>query len=472
MDQDKKFITHIDSSLSDTWTDQSEVAKAVLDHVLYEDNPEVAEVLENQVAVEEEKRAPSILAFDSGRTKSRVLFVTTDAAILEKGSAAEKKYLHISEWFDELHIMVLLPGRSLNEVTERISTNVWVYVVQAKDYTVSAQAALHRLEEDLLFNDSLRPDIVVATDPLTSGVAAKAIGERFGRVWQVQIKTHFFGTELQPRQISFWETRVAKKVLRTTPSVRFGSAEIAVGIKKIVVPKTDDQKILPQYYNFDALKNSTPVFDLKERYPEYKLIIVTFGLLTADSNLHDVFVALRNVLHKNRIGLIIIGDGPAKKLFVEKAQLLDIEKNVVFVSESADLIPYYKTADVLIETGLTSVADETVLRAIAAGLPTIAYETELRSDLLKDGRSALLCPADDPHCLSQNMGKFLNNQGLRTQFRRRLNMIADSRLHEDKRSYFEALRDSVEIALVPTEEANSLAVLKEPQEQPEVVSKQ
>ncbi len=456
MAKQKEFTTHIESTLSDTWADQSEVANAVLDHVLHVADPGVAENNANQVSVEAEKRAPSILTFDSGRAKSRVLFITTNTAVLEKGSIAEKYYLEQSYWFDEVHVMVLLSSRSATEETERISTNMWTYSVQAVDHTVAGEAALSRAEEDLLFNDSLRPDIIVAMDPLVSGVAAMAVGKRFGRVWQVQINNAVFGTDLQPAKISFWEKRAIKNVVHQAPSVRYGSSEIEMSLKQKVSIQTADQRVLPQYYNFDAFKNGVPAFDLHERYPEYKLIILTFGDLTADSHLHDVFVSLRNILYQNRIGLVVVGSGPAKKLFTEKASLLGIEKNVVFVSESSDLTSYFKTADVLIETGLASTSDEMTLRALAAQLPIVAYETELRLDLLEDGRSALLCPAGDPHCLSQKMVKFINSQALRVQFKRQSKTIADTRLYEDKEAYYQALRDSIEVALLPEEQKDTI----------------
>ena len=472
MAKNKEFTTHIDSDLDDAWIDQSHVAKTVLNQVIHDDDPLVATELANQVDAEAEKQAPSILSFDSGRTAARVLFITTETTVLEKGTMAEKQYLDLAQWLDEVHVMIVAPKRLIKNSTERISTNVWVYGISAADYTASPQAVLDRVSEELVFNDSLRPDIIVATDALTSGWAAKAVAEAYDRVWQLHLKRHVFGTKLQPAQLSFWERRIVKKVLRSVPSIRYSSAEIKHSVTAEAAVLAKDQKVLPQFYNFDAFRQGKPVFNLHERYPEYKLIMLAFGTLTADSDVHDLFIALRNILYKNRIGLILIADGPAKKLFVEKVKLLGIEQNVVFVSVADEITSYYKTADVLVETGVDTSDDEVILRALAARLPVVAYETELRLDLLEDGTSALLCSPGDQHCLSQKMVSFINNQALRTKFRRQMETIADTRLHEDKQSYYEALRDTIEIALIPATEQELTASDSETLVMPKVIANQ
>ena len=132
----------------------------------------------------------------------------------------------------------------------------------------------------------------------------------------------------------------------------------------------------------------------------------------------------------------------------EKVELLGIKDKVVFVPPPADPTPYYKTADVLIETGQQPLHDETVLRAIASGLPIICYATPLRLDLLEDKTSALICEQADAHCLTQKISQFLNSQALRVKFKRREKLIVKDRLHEDTDSYYQVYRDSIETALL------------------------
>lgn len=435
--------------------DQSRRAERVLDYVLREGpEGEISDTRRTkQVDVNVERKARPVIDIDTGRTASRVLFVTSDQSILSSGSAAQNGYAALSEYFDEVHVLVLVNRKGTNG-SVRCADRTWIYSVHNKYWWLLPFSARDAAEEVLVFSGSVRPDIVVGADPYEAGLAAYFIAGAFARPLQIEVREDFTQSAfLRLKPENTWRRRIAKYVLRRTKSVR---AETHA-LKEMLAKQFNgilDLAVLPKYHNFSGYLSAAPSFDIHDRYKDFTFIVLAFGVLSADSNLHTTFAALNRVLHNPHIGLVVIGEGPAKNLFEKKVRILGVERSVVFLSKVDDLISYMKTADLLIETNHEKGSEEHVMRAAAAGLPIVAVETDLRMDLFKDGISAFLCPKDDIECLSQKFSKFLNNPALRKQFARNGIQVAKDRLIEDPDSFYRAYRDSIEVILetqVPAE---------------------
>ena len=447
--------------------DQSSRAEAVLDVVLRGEDkvvpvgPEPEPELDpDQVTVDEALKARPVIDVDTGRTKSRVLFVTTDEYVLEPNSATQQTYLDLASLFDEVHVMVLL-GRRGKDAHERLADNVWFYQVHNKYWWRLPWAAIYAAFDALTFNENIRPDVIVGINPFEAGLAAYFIARDFGRPVQIHINKDFLHPSFTTKQkANKWRKWMAHYVLRQVSSVRTHTDTL----REILTKKFSrlvDIRTLPRLYNFSQLQKAKPAYDVHERYKDFVFIIITFGPLTADSHLHDAFTALRQTLLNKRIGLLVIGDGPAKSLFVEKTKLLGIEESVVFLAQLDDEVSVYKTANVLIETSTHGDSEIHVLKAAAAGLPIIAYETDTRQDLFKDGESALLCEPGDMTALSQQMTKLLNSQATRIELARNSEAMAAERLVEDSESYQRAFRDTIEIILTPPESKGEETAEKE-----------
>lgn len=438
---------------NDAIYDQSHRAGAVLESILSGDRtePQTAAGGTVQVPVEKERAARPIIEQESGRTASRVLFVTRDTSFLQAESAVSREYAALSEWFDEVHVMVLV-ARKGEDASMRHADRLWVYSVYSPYWWMLPFRARSAAEEALVFNGNVRPDIVVGLDPFESGFGAYLIAGAFARPLQIHLAEDFNAPSFLARDTdNRWRRRLARYVLRRTKSVRTHTGALQELVSR-QFKNVLDLDTLPKFYNFKGYIGATPSFNLHERHKEFAFIALTFGPLTATSHLHAVFAALHQVLRNPRIGLIVIGDGPAKQLFVDKVRILGIERNVVFASSPDDLVSYMRTADALVEADTSRESEEHIMRAAAAGLPIVAVATDLRNDLFKDGTSAFLVPPDDSYALSQKFVKFLNSPALRKQFAQAGEQIAAERLVEDADSYHRAYRDSIEIVLEKTPE--------------------
>lgn len=441
--------------------DPAKRAEVSLDEIFEDHTAEdIIEESFSRALIEEERRGKRILVPDSDRSMSRILFITKDRTHLDPESMSMRTILSLAALVDEVHIIVFTPFGS-REVTKRYSDNVWIYSASAQFWWLLPFAARAKAKEQLSFVDGFRPDVIVGLDPFESGLAALLIGKKYDRPVQIHVRENFTQSSFtKGKKGNRWRKRLAKYVLRRADSIRTETSVLEKIVGKIA-PRIDDIHSLPRYHNFKALIDAEPSFDVHEKYQQFVFTILTIGDLRADSHLHDTFSALNDILHNPRIGLIVIGDGPARGLFEKKTEILGIKKNVVFVPQPDDLVSYLKTSDVLVETDTSKESEVRVLMAAAAGLPLIMYETDFRNDMFKDGESASIIESGDVYTLSRNVTAFVNNQALRIQYEEAAQYMVKTRLSEDEGTYYRALRDSIEIVLASPEVGHSETVVDE-----------
>ncbi len=428
--------------------DPSRRAEAMLEQILDTDfAPQDDVAPEERMTVSEAIAARPVIDQDTGRVKSRVLIVTTDENVLLDGSSVRVKYTKLAAELDELHVMCVIP-RAGKESFDRAGDNVWFYQVRGKSWWSLPWSARSAAREALTWNGAPRPDIVVGVDLFEAGWSAWLISRAFDRPLQYHVFTDPFDPEYLTAALdNNWRLRVAKFLLRRAKSVRTGTGELKESLLKRY-RRLSDIAVLPRFYQFTNLLGGQPAFDLHERLRDFVFIMLSFGPLTAGSHLHDLFASLHRLLRNPRVGLLVVGDGPARDIFTEKVKILGIEKNVVFKKEVEDLVSYLKTSDLLIEMGIDEESEIRVLQAAAAGLPAVMRATALRRDLFKDGVSGFLCEPDDLLCVTEKTSKFINTSALRRQFSKYAEDIAKERLHEDPSAHYQALALSIESVLV------------------------
>lgn len=430
--------------------DPAKRAVTILEQILDSDSvDQEATPLEARMTVADAIAARPVLDIDTGRVKPRVLIVTSNQEVLLKDSNIRSDLTRLALQLDELHVICLVP-RLGKDGFVRSAKNLWFYQVHSNYWWKLPWVARRAAKEALTWNDVPRPDIIVGVDPFEAGLAASLIARQFNRPVQYHLYTDFFHPSFKNAEPdNKWRIRIAKYLLRRASSVR----TVTTLLKELVsknFKRIDDIAILPRFYNFTGLLDSKPTLNLHQKFKDFAFIILAFGPFTAVSPLHDLFAALNRLLRNPRIGLVVIGDGPARSLFVEKVKLLGIEKSVVFETKIDDLVSYLKTSDLMVELGTDEESEIRVLQAAAAGLPLVMKSTHLRLDLFKEGTSAFICEPNDILCISEKTSKFINTPVLREQFSLYGKDIARERLHEDPEAHFQALALTIEAALVST----------------------
>ncbi|CDN43871.1 glycosyltransferase family 1 protein [Paenibacillus sp. P22] len=128
--------------------------------------------------------------------------------------------------------------------------------------------------------------------------------------------------------------------------------------------------------------------------PEKKLALYV-GRLALEKDLATLAAVMNGLSGETReqLHLLVVGDGP---LLPElRRQMPD---NVTFAGyrEGTELARLYASADLFLFPSSTETFGNVVLEAMASGLPVIGAEAGGVKELVRHGRSGLLCPPGDP----------------------------------------------------------------------------
>jgi len=107
-------------------------------------------------------------------------------------------------------------------------------------------------------------------------------------------------------------------------------------------------------------------------------------LLLMFKQLHDRF---------DNVHMIIAGEGPARKAYMEQAEQLQLSNSISFVgylNRATELVDCYHAADVFVFASKTETQGLVLLEAMAAGTPVVALAEMGTRDVLKDRQGALI----------------------------------------------------------------------------------
>lgn len=445
----------VGSSPSYNFRDVSKRAQSTLDHILA--GTEEKQILHqaSQMPVTEALGGDRVVSFASHRTKSRVLFLSSDPKGLNEDSWLQRHVLDLQEVFAEIHVVVLSSG-TRDYKTKRIAHNVWVYHVSFSHFLFVPQATESFAEAQLQFRGGFRPDVIVALDPFYAGVAGETLAKRYDRPLQVHVLTDIFAPGyVENNKENKEKVTMARKILKQAKSVRTNSSVIRDSLEKLF-PQIEDLGMLPRHFDADSLVKTKRTDLLKQKYPQYVFIMLTAGVLDHDSTIYRTIDAARTLLLSPKIALVIVGDGPKRQEYIERTELLGIKEQVVFESNTALLPDYMLSADLFICTDTTAVGDEYVIQAAAAGMPIVMAKTPMRQDLFVDGEAGLLNDAEDTLGFTQKLNSVLNTNAYRLQFGTNARQVVRDRLQTDPNMYRTAYRDSIEVVFGTSERPDDI----------------
>jgi len=404
------------------------------------------------VSAHEAMTGKPVFQVKSDRDVTRVLFISYNTELLNPTQQSLDGYINISELFDEVHILILRQGIPPKNPVLRAAENVWIYTASSKFWWLTPRTGLKMLADQLVFASGFRPDLIVARDPFESAVVAYKAGEKYGRATQLHILDDYTSADfLKKDKHNFWRRFMPRFTVRKFLSVRTETSTLLAMLQhKFTIPDIDT---LPRYQDYESLLDVKASIDLKDKYRPFVFFMLFVGKLTHASNLHRAIDAARFVLRNPRVGLIVLGGGPSQGEFKRRTKILGIEQQVVFDDKVTDIVPYLKSANLMIVTDSDSDSEDLVLKGAAAGIPMVMARTERREDIFTDGESAFLCEAANTQSFTDHIDDLLNDIGLRKQFTMNAQDIIRDKFHSKPDQYREAYRTSIEQAFfVETDE--------------------
>ena len=109
---------------------------------------------------------------------------------------------------------------------------------------------------------------------------------------------------------------------------------------------------------------------------------------------------------------VLAGDGEQRPRFEEQVAKLALEQNFLFLGRRADIPKILACCDIAVLPSRAEGLPNAVLEYMAAGLPTVASRVGGNSELIEDGVTGLLVPAEDSAALSDALLALLRDPAL------------------------------------------------------------
>ncbi len=401
------------------------------------------------VPVSTEEKEPSNISH-RGHTP-RVLIFTKDQSILDEDSVSFRRISGLKDVFHEVHIVIL--SKKTNEESSEVirpSKNIWLYQTHSTSWWKMSRNAYRLAEKQMLFNGGFRADVIISEDSFESGLAGWFLSKKYKCPIQLHIYDDFYDeTYLDTTDhplIYEWSTEYLLKRIKSVRTQTELQKQAVIEKNKKLEEHTE---VLPNYYNLEAWRDIEPSFDLKDRYPQYKFIMVHISLMRRSSNSIELLTGSARMLSQYKtVGLIIVGNGPLRTKLEKQAIDLGIEKQVQFEPMSEEIVSYLKSAHLLLHLSENSAEDETILAAASVKLPIVALESGLAGQLFVDDESAQLCKSTEFDSVSGAVNRYLNENRERKTFALRAYEIVFEKISQDYDAYLEAYKNSISRCLL------------------------
>ncbi len=134
------------------------------------------------------------------------------------------------------------------------------------------------------------------------------------------------------------------------------------------------------------------------------IILGTVGRLAAVKNQSTLLRSLALLLRtcpqwRDRIRLIMVGDGPLRDQLSQQVRELGLDEIVWMPGDRDDIPVLLQAMDLFVLPSLAEGISNTVLEAMATGLPVVATEVGGNPEIVKEGETGYLVPAKNAQAL-------------------------------------------------------------------------
>ncbi|MFH1231926.1 MAG: glycosyltransferase family 4 protein [Planctomycetota bacterium] len=196
-----------------------------------------------------------------------------------------------------------------------------------------------------------------------------------------------------------------------TPTYIEKKEELALGIghhNKFVV--------IPNGVELNRFENQAidPIVKRKELglTPDNKAIC-TVARLSEEKGIHYLIEALPLIIKEiPLVKLILVGEGPLRKIIEQKAKEKGVFSNVIFLDSSPDIAGILSASDIFVLPSLYEAFGLALVEAMIMRKPIIATRVGGIPEVIKDGWTGVLVSPADSNALAHNILSVLKNKSL------------------------------------------------------------
>lgn len=391
----------------------------------------------------------------------KILSISNDRKIFVEGSSVRQRAVEYAGLFDELHVVIFnnrfrikdstrpnVPvryGRGLK--VEQIAPNCWVYPTNSWSRWFYIWDAIKIGRRILSKPYTLNPTpwTIDSQDPFECGLVAMKLLKKYKLLLRVQIHTDFLSPFFSSSSfLNRIRVRIAKRILPYATSIRVVSERIKDSLLKTTNCKLKTVPIvLPIFTDIKKIQDTKPVFDLKKRYPDWHFIILVVARLSPEKNVSLAIDVFSELLKKYpKIGMVIVGEGKEERSLKLKMQNLKLQDNIAFEGRQDDVVSYYKTAHLFLQTSLYEGFGLALLEAVASGCPTVSSDVGMASELLSYPDQQFVCPVSDTDCFVSLISRFIEDNRLRELFTLDIAPVVVGQFSMSKEAYLRAYKET------------------------------
>lgn len=132
------------------------------------------------------------------------------------------------------------------------------------------------------------------------------------------------------------------------------------------------------------------------------LVVGCVGRL-ADIKDHDTLIRSFRLVHDDlpRTKLLVVGDGENRRALETLAQMLGLERHIIFTGQRNDIPALLTCMDVFVLSSLNEGISITLLEAMSSGLPVVATSVGGNLEVLRNGSCGILVPPRNPEKMAE-----------------------------------------------------------------------
>ena len=175
-------------------------------------------------------------------------------------------------------------------------------------------------------------------------------------------------------------------------------------------------------------------------------VFLCVGEFSLRKNQQELLTAFsRLVAVASDVRLVLVGSGALEEICQDYVRKHQLEKQVIFIGQVADVSPFYAAADVLVSSSRSEGLPFNVLEALYLHLPVIASRIKGHMDLITDGENGLLYELGDLESLFTVLLNFCRQPELRAALQSEAALPTQYWYPQVSAHFFEELEDTVHI---------------------------
>ena len=174
--------------------------------------------------------------------------------------------------------------------------------------------------------------------------------------------------------------------------------------------------------------------DINEFFPDYakkdknKFTVICVSRVTPRKGIRFLVQAVEKLSKKyDNLRLIVVGDGNERDSLENLVQEVGLKEKIAFTGPipHENVGEYYNKSDIFALPSFNEGMSNTMLEALACGLPLIATNTGGAEELVKDGVNGFIVKMSDAEDLAEKIEKFLINKELEEKMGKESRLLAE-----------------------------------------------